>query len=68
LVERVAHYKCTKKILTLSSTSKEKNAIMAKSLKKRLKNAKGVKKVSADRAVVGVRNLEIVSKIAYESK
>jgi hypothetical protein len=45
-----------------------KNAIMAKSLKKRLKNAKGVKKVSADRAVVGVRNLEIVSKIAYELK
>ena len=41
---------------------------MAKSIKKRLKNANGVKKVSKDRAVVGVRNLEIVSKIAYESK
>lgn len=41
---------------------------MAKSIKKRLKNNKGVKRVSADRAAVGVRNLEIVSKIAYELK
>jgi hypothetical protein len=52
----------------LSSTSKEKITEMAKSIKKRLKNANGVKKVSKDRIVVGVRNLEIVSKIAYESK
>lgn len=41
---------------------------MAKSVKKRLKNVKGVKKVSADRAAVGVRNLQIISKIAYELK
>jgi hypothetical protein len=67
LVERVAHYKCTKKILTLSSTSKEKITIMAKSIKKRLKSVKGIKRVSADRAVVGVRNLELISKIAYEN-
>jgi len=52
----------------LSSTPKEKITEMAKSIKKRLKNVKGVKKVSADRAVVGVRNLEIVSKISYELK
>jgi hypothetical protein len=67
LVERVAHYKCTKKILTLSSTSKEKITIMAKSIKKRLKSGKGIKRVSADRTVVGVRNLELISKIAYEN-
>jgi hypothetical protein len=67
LVERVAHYKCTKKILTLSSTSKEKNTIMAKSIKKRLKSGKGIKRVSADRAIIGARNLELISKIAYEN-
>ena len=41
---------------------------MAKSIKKRLKSGKGIKRVSANRAVVGVRNLELISKIAYELK
>jgi hypothetical protein len=40
---------------------------MAKSSKKRLKSSNGVKHVSKSRAAVGVRNLEIVSKIAYEN-
>lgn len=40
---------------------------MAKSNKKRVKSERGVKKVSAKRSLVGVRNLEIISKIAYES-
>jgi hypothetical protein len=40
---------------------------MAKSIKKRLKSGKGIKRVSADRTVVGVRNLELISKIAYEN-
>jgi hypothetical protein len=40
---------------------------MAKSSKKRLKSARGVKKVSAKRSIVGVRNLAIINKIAYES-
>lgn len=41
---------------------------MAKSSKKRLKSSNGVKRVSKDRVAVGARNLEIVSKIAYEFK
>ena len=45
----------------------KKITIMAKSIKKRLKSGKGIKRVSADRAVVGVRNLELISKIAYEN-
>jgi hypothetical protein len=40
---------------------------VAKSSKKRLLNSKGVKRVSKDRVAVGVRNLEIISKIAYEN-
>jgi hypothetical protein len=40
---------------------------MAKSAKKRVENGRGVKKVSAKRSLVGVRNLEVVNKIAYES-
>jgi len=40
---------------------------MAKSAKKRVANSKGIKRVSKDRVAVGVRNLEIVSKIAYEN-
>jgi hypothetical protein len=40
---------------------------VAKSAKKRVVNSRGVKRVSKDRAAVGVRNLEIVSKIAYEN-
>jgi len=40
---------------------------MAKSSKKRVENGRGVKKVSAKRSIVGVRNLEIINKIAYES-
>ena len=40
---------------------------MAKSTKKRVKSERGVKKVSAVRSAVGVRNIEIISKIAYES-
>lgn len=40
---------------------------MAKSSKKRVENGRGVKKVSAKRSVVGVRNLAIINKITYES-
>ena len=40
---------------------------MAKSIKERLKSGKGIKRVSADRAIIGARNLELISKIAYEN-
>jgi len=40
---------------------------MAKSAKKRVVNSKGIKRVSKDRVAVGVRNLDIVSKLAYEN-
>lgn len=39
---------------------------MAKSSKKRVETGRGVKKVSAKRSVVGVRNLAIINKITYE--
>jgi len=39
---------------------------MAKSTKKRIKSERGVKKVSAGRSAVGIRNLDIINKIAYE--
>ncbi len=47
---------------------KTAEADMAKSLKKRQSYAVGVKRVSSDRAIVGVKNLEIVNKLYYESK
>jgi hypothetical protein len=40
---------------------------MAKSLKKRGNNTKGVKRVSADRATVGVRNFEIINRLGSGS-
>ena len=40
---------------------------MAKSQKKRVTNTKGVKRVSADRATVGVRNFEIINRLGNES-
>ena len=43
-------------------------APMAKSSKKRVENGRGVKKVSAKRSVVGIRNLNIINKLVYESK
>jgi hypothetical protein len=41
---------------------------MAKSLKKRGSCTVGKKRVSSDRAINGVKNLEIVNKLYYESK
>jgi hypothetical protein len=52
---------------TLSSV-KTAEAEMAKSLKKRQAYSVGVKRVSSDRAVVGVKNLETINKLYYESK
>jgi len=40
---------------------------MAKSQKKRLNNGRGVKKVSSDRATVGVRNFEIINRLSSGS-
>ena len=40
---------------------------MAKSQKKRGSSTKGVKRVSADRATVGVRNFEIINRLGNES-
>lgn len=40
---------------------------MAKSLKKRGNNTKGIKKVSPDRAIVGVRNFEIINRLGSGS-
>jgi hypothetical protein len=41
---------------------------MAKSLKKRQSHIVGLKRVSKDRAFTGAKNIEVISKIAYESK
>jgi hypothetical protein len=40
---------------------------MAKSQKKRLNNWRGVKKVSPERATVGVRNFEIINRLSSGS-
>lgn len=40
---------------------------MAKSSKKRINNTKGVKRVSADRTTVGVRNFEIINRLGSGS-
>jgi len=40
---------------------------MAKSQKKRLNNGRGVKRVSADRATVGIRNFEIINRLSSGS-
>lgn len=55
-------------ILKTQSSVKTAEADMAKSLKKRQSYAVGVKRVSSDRAVVGVKNLETINKLYYESK
>jgi len=40
---------------------------MAKSAKKRGVNQRGVKRVSADRVVVGIRNFQLINKLTNEN-